>query len=74
MKIVQDYFEPQVDKISDAICKNWTKQALECYSIKCDCSKCSIKTENYSFVCQMPKVLDMIIKEKGLPSKIKRAS
>ena len=74
MKIVKDYFEPQTEKISDNICKKWTEQAIECYKVKCDCTKCSIKREYYSFVCQMPKVLDLIIKANGIPDKLKKVS
>lgn len=54
--------------ISDSITQNWTEQALECYRLDCDCSRCSVSKGNYSFVCQMPKVLDVLIKSVGKPS------
>ena len=63
-----DEFLPQTNgEISDSITQNWTEQALECYSIGCDCSRCSLAGGKYSFVCQMPKVIDVLIKTSGLP-------
>lgn len=62
-------FSPQNDgEISDSITQNWTEQALECYSLQCDCSKCSISKGQYSFVCQMPKILDILIAQNGYPT------
>lgn len=62
-------FQPQTNgEISNSITKAWTEQAMECYSIKCDCSKCSLAKGNYSFVCQMPKVIDILIKFIGKPA------
>ncbi len=58
-----EYF-PQNEEIPGSIAQNWTQQALECYTLKCDCSKCSISKGNYSFVCQMPKVIDLLIANK----------
>lgn len=61
-------FYPKTNgEISNSITKSWTEQALECYSIGCDCSKCSLKNGNYSFVCQMPKVIDILIGAIGKP-------
>jgi len=57
----EDGFFPQNEEISDSIAQNWTRQALECYSLNCDCARCSISKGNYSFVCQMPKVIDALI-------------
>ncbi|MBS6603372.1 MAG: hypothetical protein KH301_06415 [Brachyspira sp.] len=54
-------------EISSSITKSWTEQAMECYSIGCDCSRCSLKNGNYSFVCQMPKVIDILIGAIGKP-------
>ena len=63
-----DSFLPQTNgEISESITQNWTQQAFECYSVKCDCSKCSIIQENYSFVCQMPKIVKSLIKTQGIP-------
>lgn len=64
----ENEFFPQTNgEISDSITQNWTEQALECYRINCDCEQCSVSKGNYSFVCQMPKVLDVLIKTLGRP-------
>ncbi len=61
-------FQPQTNgEISNSITKSWTEQALECYSIGCDCKKCSLAKGNYSFVCQMPKVIEILIEFAGKP-------
>ena len=65
-----DIFVPQTNGISNSILKNWTEQAFECYSIKCDCSKCSINKSQYSFVCQMPKVVKELLKNNIKPDYI----
>lgn len=54
-------------EISGSITQSWTEQALECYSINCDCSRCSLKNGQYSFKCQMPKVIDILISVAGRP-------
>lgn len=54
--------------LSGSITENWTEQALECYSIKCDCSKCSLRNGGYSFKCQMPRVIDILINVAGTPN------
>ena len=71
-QLSEDYlFQPQTNgELSNSITQSWTEQALECYSIGCDCSKCSLAKGNYSFVCQMPKVIDILIKFVGKPSAI----
>lgn len=53
--------------ISETITKNWTEQALECYSLKGNCAGCSISEGNYSFACQMKKVVSLILKDIGEP-------
>ncbi len=53
--------------ISSSITQSWTEQALECYSIGCDCKKCSLSNGNYSFKCQMPRVIDILINMVGRP-------
>ncbi len=65
-------FEDEVQElhptvISESITQNWTEQALECYRLNCDCASCSITNGNYSFACQMPKVIDVLIKTLGKP-------
>ena len=63
-----DIFVPQTNgTISDSLLQNWTQQALECYKINCDCSKCSINKKYYSFVCQMPKVIKNLLENQIEP-------
>lgn len=64
----EESFQPQTNgEVSESITKTWTQQALECYSIGCDCSKCSLSKGNYSFICQMPKVIEILIEFAGKP-------
>jgi hypothetical protein len=68
---VDNDFYPQTNgEISDSITQNWTEQALECYRLNCNCSQCSISKGQYSFVCQMPKVLDILIQLTGKPDEV----
>lgn len=60
---------PGNDEMSESITQNWTEQALECYYINCDCSKCSLSHGNYSFICQMPRVIETLIQTTGEPDK-----
>lgn len=56
-----EMFYPQTNgELSDSITQNWTEQALECYRLKGMCSACSISKGSYSFICQMPKVVDAL--------------
>lgn len=64
-----DMYMPANEEMSVSITQNWTEQALECYSINCDCKKCSLRNGHYSFICQMPKVIDTLIQTVGLPEK-----
>ena len=52
--------QEQPTVISDSITKNWTEQALECYSLNGNCAECSIRKAHYSFDCQMPKVVEIL--------------
>lgn len=63
----EEFFPQNRGEISDSITQNWTEQALECYRLNCNCACCSISKGNYSFACQMPKVLDALIKSLGKP-------
>lgn len=68
---MEDMFYPQNNgDISSSITQSWTEQALECYSIKCDCAQCSLKNGHYSFKCQMPRVIDILINAIGRPQVI----
>ena len=61
-------FVPQNNgELSDSITQNWTEQAIECYTLNCNCSQCSIKKGRYSFVCQMHKVVDVLVNSLGVP-------
>ena len=64
----KESFYPQNNgDLSESITQNWTEQALECYSSNGDCSRCSISKGNYSFICQMPKVVDILKTVYGEP-------
>lgn len=67
---ITDLYVPQTNgEISPSIMQNWTLQAIECYEISCDCKKCSLHTGNYSysFVCQMPKIVNALLIAYGPP-------
>jgi len=66
-KINIDNIPEENVNFSSSITQSWTEQALECYSIGCNCQKCSLKNGNYSFKCQMPKVIDSLINIIGKP-------
>ncbi len=62
-------FVPQNNgELSDSILQNWTEQAIECYRLCGNCSQCSISKGNYSFVCQMSKVVKKLLNTVGQPS------
>lgn len=63
----KEFFPQNNGEISESITQNWTEQALECYRLHCDCTRCSISKGQYSFACQMPKVLDILINLAGKP-------
>ena len=63
----KEFYPQNHGEISDSITQNWTEQALECYRLNCDCASCSVSKGNYSFACQMPKVLDVLIRLNGKP-------
>ncbi len=60
------YF-PANEDISDSIIQNWTPQAIECYYINCNCKKCSLSAGHYSFICQMPRVIESLLETAGPP-------
>ena len=53
--------------ISDSITKNWTEQAIERYRLNGNCAECAIKQGHYSFICQMPKVIEILKTAIGEP-------
>ena len=60
--------QEETQEFSSSITKNWTEQAIECYKLKGDCSKCSIRQAHYSFDCQMPKVVEILKLMNGEPN------
>ena len=56
--------ENDLEKIVKA--KTWTRQAVFCHSINCDCSKCDI-FEEFKSKCQMRVSLLELIRRLGLP-------
>ena len=70
----EEYYSPANEEMSDSITQNWTRQALECYHINCDCKRCSLSAGNYSFICQMPKVIDNLIKTIGVPQQERKTA
>lgn len=54
-------------EISSSITQNWTDQAIMCYASACNCVDCSITQGNYSFVCQMPGVIKILLEQIGPP-------
>ena len=59
------------NEISNSITKNWTDQAIRCYLTKCNCTTCSVASGNYSFVCQMPAVINILLEQIGPPEQNK---
>jgi len=58
-------------EISSSITQNWTDQAVLCYTSGCNCIDCSIAQGNYSFVCQMPNVIKILLEQVGPPDQDK---
>ena len=63
----EEYLPQTNGEISESIIQNWTPQALECYSIGCDCKRCSLAGGKYSFICQMPKVINALLQSGTKP-------
>lgn len=59
------------NEISNSITKNWTDQAIRCYLSKCNCTECTVAQGNYSFVCQMPAVIEILLNQVGPPEQNK---
>lgn len=55
------------DRISTSISQTWTDQAIKCHMTKADCLNCSIYRGNYSFECQMDKVVPILLENLGEP-------
>ena len=68
---VQYLIRKDKNDISGSITKNWTDQAIRCYLSNCNCLDCSIAKSNYSFVCQMPSVVQILLEQIGPPGQNK---
>jgi hypothetical protein len=53
--------------VSASVSKTWTDQAMKCYMCAADCANCDIPKGNYSFVCQMAKVVPVLLESLGQP-------
>ncbi|HEY9744673.1 MAG TPA: hypothetical protein V6C99_00490 [Oculatellaceae cyanobacterium] len=63
-----DYWAQPVDEeVSTSITQTWTDQAIKCYVTKADCRNCTIPKGGYSFICQMNKVVPVLLKTLGAP-------
>ena len=63
-----EHFSPQNNGcISESLTQCWTLQAIECWQVQQKCSACSIGMANYSFECQMGKVVKELLKKFGPP-------
>ena len=74
LDLEDEFYSPANEEISDSITQNWTQQALECYEINCDCNKCSLSQGHYSFICQMPRVIETLIATVGVPQKQRKTA
>lgn len=59
--------EEEKESISTSITQTWTDQAIKCYLTNANCSTCSIPRGNYSFICQMNKVVPVLLDTLGAP-------
>ena len=66
------YILPKNDgEISNSITRNWTDQAIRCYTSDFNCTECTIAQGNYSFVCQMQNVIKILLEQVGPPDEDK---
>jgi len=65
------YIVPKNEEISSSITKNWTDQAIRCYTSGHNCRECTISQANYSFVCQMKSVVKILLEQVGPPEEAK---
>lgn len=59
--------QPLDEDVSASITQTWTDQAIKCYLTQADCANCTIPKGGYSFVCQMNKVVPVLLKTIGEP-------
>jgi hypothetical protein len=53
--------------VSASISQTWTDQAMRCYMTGAHCTNCDIPQGNYSFACQMDKVVPVLLDSLGQP-------
>jgi hypothetical protein len=53
--------------VSASISQTWTDQAMRCYMTGANCATCDIPQGNYSFACQMDKVVPVLVEGLGQP-------
>jgi len=71
-KAIKDELEDlEEEDISASITQTWTDQAIKCLLINSDCNNCTIPRGNYSFKCQMNKVVPVLLKNLGEPEKLR---
>ena len=59
--------EEEREEVSHSITQTWTDQAIKCYMSGADCQRCDIPKGNYSFICQMNKVVPVLLETLGPP-------
>jgi hypothetical protein len=59
------------EQISSSITQTWTDQAIKCYLTSANCGTCSIPRGNYSFICQMNKVVPVLLETLGPPDPVR---
>jgi len=65
---VNGYWEQSLSEdVSTSITQTWTDQAIKCYMIQANCQSCVIPRGCYSFMCQMNKVVPVLLKNLGAP-------
>jgi len=55
------------EEVSSSITQTWTDQAIKCYITQADCANCVIPKGNYSFKCQMYKVVPKLLETLNAP-------
>ncbi len=66
-EMLNTVLKEQPAELSTSITKNWTEQAIECYTLNGNCAECSIRKAHYSFDCQMPRIVEILKLMNGEP-------
>lgn len=59
--------QAEKEEIAQSISQTWTDQAIRCYMSAANCQNCDIPNGCYSFVCQMNKVVPVLLGSLGEP-------